>query len=265
MTDAAPRDPMRMRDAYLAVLPLAQALAPNDRENLNANPAEAASLCIQAGAAVRSEPLAASFAQLPAVYFDHSAVESLEQYGYAFAFVTDNLQDALTLDSSRRLPEDLATESAETRDRMIRLISYRLAGDADVMAIIADVLKGTGYLDRGSDLTRLAGIYADRDSELAKDDLNYRSTDRAHALDLAARIREEIKRAGASAAAAVKAQRDAIWTLAVRAYNEVRRGAAFMEPARPGILDLFPPLNAHGHKSAKTAQPAEKTPEPATA
>jgi hypothetical protein len=261
MPDVITRDPLRLRTAYAKVLPLAQALAPTDRDVLNANPSEAASLCIQAGAAVLAEPLAGDFAKLPADFFDHAAVAKLEQYGYAFAFVTDHLQDALTLDSERRIPKALADESAETRDRMIRVIKYRLASNAAVMALLDDILAGIGYHDRASDLTRISGIFSGHEAELAKDDLHYRPTDREHALDLAARIREEIKQAGASAAAAVKDQRDAIWTLASRAYAEVRRGAAFMEPARPGLLDRFPALNSYGQSSKKAAAPA---PTPAT-
>ena len=91
MPDVITRDPLRLRTAYAKVLPLAQALAPTDRDVLNANPGEAASLCIQAGAAVLAEPLAGDFAKLPADFFDHSAVAMLEQRGYALAFVTDHL------------------------------------------------------------------------------------------------------------------------------------------------------------------------------
>ena len=149
---------------------------------------------------------------------------------------------------------------------MIRVISYRLASNAAVMALLADILSGIGYHDRASDLTRISGIFSDHEAELAKDDLHYRPTDREHALDLAARIREEIEQAGASAAAAVKDQRDAVWTLASRAYAEVRRGAAFMAPSRPGLLDRFPALNSYGQSSKKAAGPAPApTPEQPTA
>lgn len=251
MTSEAARDPLRLRAAYTTVLPVANALPKGERDHLNANPAEAATLCIQAGMAVKSAPMADDFAKLSADFFDHDAVAHLETYGLALSFVTNHLQDALAIDSVRRLPEELAKESAETRDRLLRLIEYRLGHDPEIAAKLVDIKSGQGYHDRASDLTRLAGIAEAHDANLSKDDIHYRPTDRADALHQAARIHEEIQRAGVSAADEVKDLRAAIWTLASRAYAEVRRGAQFMEKSRPGIMASFPPLNAYG-----TSKPA---------
>lgn len=162
-------------------------------------------------------------------------------------------------------------QATETKKRMLKCTSYILEGNEDAEREIADIRRGTGYLDTARDLVRLAALYGVHGKVLSKDPKNYVATDHDDALRLAKSIRDQYRAAQSSSAPFVALQ-PKVFTEVARLYNEVRAAAVFIFRNRPSVLAEFEALrtamatvkgrSGSSSKDSEGASPAPEKPAP---
>lgn len=142
----------------------------------------------------------------------HVVVESSREE----AVVTGVKVDAVVLDRANEL-----------KKRMLKCVTYSLEGNDDAEKEIADIRRGTGYLDLARDLVRLAALYQLHRGVVVDDKRNYRAEDHDTAIDLAQQVRDQY-RASQSAENVFVALRPKAFSEVQRLYNEVRDAAHFV-------------------------------------
>ena len=127
------------------------------------------------------------------------------------------------------------------RKRMLKCTSYNLEGNEPVEKEIADIRRGTGYLDHARDLTRLAALYKVHRALLVDDKKNYVATDHDDAITLSQQIRDQY-RASQSADNVFVNLRPRAFSEVQRLYNEVRDCALFIFRAQDEVKAEFEAL-----------------------
>jgi hypothetical protein len=212
-----------------------------------------------------SEAARARFASIPPALFDVRLVDELEGLARAARYARTAHASALAAKPGEaRVPVEVQAEAAEVRARMLRLVSYWFDEDATLGPVVADIRRGTGYMDLGQDLNRLARIYRGQADTVRRDALNYRDDDAARADALAERIFDALglqpKTRLDTADTLARA-----WTLLRRTYDEVAATGRWLYRDEGGEA-LFPPLYSFRRvsaPSAKAAEPESPVPVPA--
>jgi hypothetical protein len=124
-------------------------------------------------------------------------------------------------------PGELARDGFALRARMLRVIEYNLEEDADVVARVATIRQGGGYLDLANDLVAIAGIYKTRKKELSLDRKRYAPEDSKSAEAIAARLLAHLGTADRKKTDWAEMQ-GRCWTLLQGAYDQLRRGGLFL-------------------------------------
>lgn len=157
--------------------------------------------------------------------------------------------------------------ASAVKKRMLKCAAYILEGNEDAEREIADIRRGTGYLDTARDLVRLAALYTVHLKALSRDPKNYVGTDHDEALQLAKSIRDQY-RASQSSTSAFSALQPKVFTEVARLYNEVRAAATFIFRNRPSVLAEFEALRTamatvKGKSSGAGKEGDGESPEPA--
>lgn len=239
--DLSPHEQDLDRKAYESYTTALAAIAKTKR--INSDVAQAAQVAIQAEGSITPD-MRATFAQMPAVFFDPAHLAHFGLHGRAARFVVRKLRQAKVLgdDSERRLPPELVEIATAVRPRMTKVIDYIL-GDQPVVARQLDAIRaGQGYADLANDLDDLADLYETHAPALARDTIRYSAFDATLARDCARKIVEQLDQQRRENITHWTDQQSRIWTLLSQSYGETQRTARYIWPDNKAILDLFPPL-----------------------
>lgn len=129
----------------------------------------------------------------------------------------------------------------EVRKRMLKCLAYNLEGNEAAEKELADIRRGTGYLDHARDLVRLAAMYKAHAELLVSDKKNYVAADHNDAIALAEQIRDQY-RASQSSGNVFVGLRAKAFSEIQRLYNEVRAAAEFIFRGKPDVLAEFEAL-----------------------
>jgi hypothetical protein len=129
----------------------------------------------------------------------------------------------------------------DVRKRMLKCLSYNLEGNEAAEKELADIRRGTGYLDHARDLVRLAAMYKAHAALLVSDKKNYVAADHNDAIALAEQIRDQY-RASQSSANVFVGLRAKAFSEIQRLYNEVRAAAEFIFRGKSDVLAEFEAL-----------------------
>ena len=146
-------DPQAARQAFAELTPLLDELATYRKANLDIN--RAAIVAASVGRLVKRPAVRARFAALPAAEFDIDHVDRLESAALATWHASVNLRTATVHSSAAQVPEDVADEVTEVKQRMMRVLTYYLAEDSEVASELSDIRAGTGHIDSAVDLVRI--------------------------------------------------------------------------------------------------------------
>ncbi len=209
-----------------------------------------------------SEAVRPRFALIPAALFNARLVDELEGLARAARYARNLHVSALASKPGEvRVPVELQGEAGELRARMLRLATYHFEHDATLGPDIADIRRGTGYMDLAQDLNRLARIYRDN-ADIVRRDPHYRDDDAARADALAERIFDALgfhpKTRLDTADTLARA-----WTLLRRTYDEVAGTGRWLYRNEGGAA-MFPPLysfrRAAPPTDTKAAEPEAPVP-----
>lgn len=227
------------RNAFEELRPLLDEQTELRRIVLDVN--KAAAQIAAMGRMVRKDEVRARFAALPRQAFDMQHVDNLENAGLALWYAAVQKMRASVGASRSVVPVDEAEESAEVKQRMLRVAQYHLGDDEAIAAELADIISGIGYADRAADLLRLAQMYEIHEERLSRDPTHYRPGDRRRAGELANRLLHHM---GEGAVSEERCWADYVqraWTFAMVTYEEVCTTGRWLF-RHEGGEDRFPSL-----------------------
>ena len=166
-----------------------------------------------------------------------------------------------------KVDASVVDRATELKTRMLKCVAYSLEGNEPAEKEIADIRRGTGYLDQSRDLTRLSALYKTHHTVLVDDKRNYRATDHDDAIDVAQQIRDQY-RAAQSTENVFVSFRPKAFTEIQRLYNEVRDTALFIFRAQPEVKAEFEALRTamarvKGRSGGSGVEEGESPDEPA--
>ncbi len=222
------------------------------RTRLNLDLSQAATIAVQAALKI-TDDTRATFAQMPAIFFNPAHLANLEKHGRAARYVTRKLRQARVLgESDARLPADLVDACTSQYARMFRVADYALGDQETVARQLAAIRSGHGYQDLANDLDDLSDMFDAHAQTLARDQIHYRSDDAQQARILARKIIEQLDIQRRTDITHWTDQQSRIWTLLAKSYGEVQRTARYIWPDNKDITDNFPPL--------RVVTPSDNTP-----
>ena len=129
------------------------------RTRLNLDLSQAATIAVQAALKI-TDDTRATFAQMPAIFFNPAHLANLEKHGRAARYVTRKLRQARVLgESDARLPADLVDACTSQYARMFRVADYALGDQETVARQLAAIRSGHGYQDLANDLDDLSDMF----------------------------------------------------------------------------------------------------------
>lgn len=245
MTDNTSPKTIEMDETTFAdVLPRLDAIDADDVIMGGANYDDATSRVLGVIEAMEKDStLAQRIRRLPLDIFDHTHLDDLLLLTHTVMHCNQHATTADATASDALVPAHLVSKGDEIRSRAMALLSYYLGDHPTYGPDLADIRSGTGHLDLGMDLRRLATIIKDNRALLEHDAKHYRATDTADAFKTAIAI-----------SAAYNAQPTTIWadrtrrafTLLDESYGEVRTAALYVFRDAPAKAGVFVTLRTGG-------------------
>ena len=197
------------------------------------------------------------FLALPGL--DSRDINQLSSYALALWHAHTRRQVSEAVAGGARVSAELLERASERRTRMLQLLEFFVADRPRVMAEVAAIKAGNGYLDVASDLGELARLHRQNDDRISGDTSGrYRADDAEGALSDATAIVRELSQSTDPREAEVWA--DALartWTLLLTAYERIARAATWLYGERPDFDELFPSLFAAGRRAGRPASRGE--------
>lgn len=232
------------RAAFEHFSEVAKKLPPGDVERLNVDPNDATLRTVRMGTVANRPEIFARFELLKPAGFHIQHVTDLPNLGWALYHARLQWRQKEVTFTEAKLPMELVSKATTLRTRMLLLVSYYLGDHPVEKTEIDDIRIGTGYLDLGGDLERLAGLYDRHDALLSTDKKYYGSTDAADARELNITIMSKLSE-GLTPAYREHADLVArIFTLLRKSYNEVRAAATWLFRDEPEMLAEFPGIRS---------------------
>lgn len=161
---------------------------------------------------------------MPSLFWEAATLDRLEEAAWAaWHTVVEGRKAAKA--GARTVSAETDTASAALRDRMLRVLDYHLHDAPAVALELSDIRRGSGYIDRATDLWRLAQLYDAHRPALAGDARHWSPDDAQSARALASAILQAVGQGGDNPW--TDAQRRA-WTHMLGLYNEAARGLSFI-------------------------------------
>lgn len=252
-------DPEAARKAHDATVPRAEALSADERAPITADVQDSAIVALGVARFVAQPEVRARFELLQAELFDIAHLDDLPTLALAVHHGHVELQIARAGGSTAMLSADLVGEAGEVRTRMLDLCDYVFRRDLVISTEVSSIRSGAGYKDLAVDLVRLAKIYEAQAETVARDTVNYRSTDAGDARRLSQAILHQLSQSQNADERYRLAVLTGIWTLLLRCYGEVQAAGTFLfrnEDAASKFRSLFT-------RRGRRARPApEPLPEP---
>jgi hypothetical protein len=185
----------------------------------------------------------AKFARLPKEEFDPAHLEDLRTAAWAVWNAREALDAAVAKTAEQPLPPALIERALPLKERMIRVLSYYFAEDADLKKPLQQMQRRKGNAELPADLSRLGKLYRERKSTIEADTKHYRAGDAdeadaiaAEAAQLAASRRGEAETKATDLLART-------FTLLLSIYDEVRAAGLYLY-RRENAAELFPNVAA---------------------
>jgi hypothetical protein len=163
------------RLAFLTLQPELDALSYVRRANTDMDKAVVHAASV--GRWVKQPEVRARFASLPASDFDIRLVDLLELVALANWYCSVELRSASVSGSGAKIPASVLDEAARLKEVMFVVVEYNLGHLPEVADELADIRRGSGYLDTARDLLRLVKLYEKYAAELAIDQRRYQAAD----------------------------------------------------------------------------------------
>jgi hypothetical protein len=145
--------------------------------------------------------------------------------------------------SSARIPVTLVDEVLGLRRRLLDILAFALADNADVTDTLGRIRSGSGYLDSAQDLISLADLVRAHAARLASAvPLHYHPGLADDAERLSAQMLESL--AGGSPTEPSEDIDQRLWGLFTQFFHEARAALTFIWRAQPDKLDTVPTLGA---------------------
>lgn len=198
--------------------------------------------------------IAQSLALLHPDHFVQANLTNLTKYTHATIRATTLAASESATNTKAKVSAEVTASAQQVKERMLRLTKYYFADHKKLGREIADIVMGSGHIDRARDLERLADIVTEHQATLSSDTVNYRSTDVADARKYALAIRQSVEDTVPGTWADNNRR---AFTLLDRAYDEVCDAVEFVFRNSPEVLALFPPLRAGTRTRGSTWKPTE--------
>ncbi|WP_428266965.1 hypothetical protein [Haliangium sp.] len=252
-------DPDAARKAFEALQPHLD--AQEDIRRANTDLDKAVIMAAALGRMVKQPEVRARFEALPTDAFDQAYVDRLEPAALATWYVGLARKQAEVSASGGRLPSEAVRVATEVKRRMMRVVGYHLGDDAEVAAELSDIRAGTGYVDLGTDLMRLADLYEAHADELSEDSRHYQDSDADLARRLALAIHQVLGDGRDSDADYWAAYQRRAWSFLLDTYDEVSLAGRWLY-RHEDAAERFPSLYTIGRRGGGGGV-AEPEPEPA--
>jgi hypothetical protein len=159
-------------------------------------------------------------------------------------YLRHQLDRSAALGSEAKIPESLHVKAQDLRSRMLQLLDFVLAADAQVVAELTMIRQGSGYQDLAADLVALGTLYQHHRAMLmSAAPLHYRDSDAQDAPKVAAQIVAELGKSlsdkGDRSLPLLLAQ---VTTQLAADFEEVAAAARFLTRKQPTEAARFPNL-----------------------
>jgi hypothetical protein len=176
--------------------------------------------------------------EFPAWALDPADLSSLESKAWACLYIYEQRRKGSAGERVGPLERAELEAARQRRARMLTLAQHHLVGDDAALKELADIRKGSGYMDLARDLSRLASLCEANAGKLSGDASWWRAEDIADARREAARLTQR---------KAPKVDEWSFWAAravaSLRAsYRRVRAAVWFAWPDRPDIQARFPAM-----------------------
>jgi hypothetical protein len=212
---------------------------------------------------VKEPAVRAVFSTLPEDKFNMALLDLLEPAAFAASFAYQEMATAEALATNAKLSAKLASEASTVRERMLKLVDFHLGDEEEIREVVADIRAGTGYVDTGSDLSRLAKLYRENLEVLSRDPTHYVASDPDSAERMAGEIDREL---GAGPTSKERQQREIVaraWTVLNDTYEQIARPGRWLFHDKGGDK-MFPSLVSAGRRrrARSSAKAGEKVTDP---
>jgi hypothetical protein len=185
----------------------------------------------------------AKFARLPKEEFDPAHLEDLRTAAWAVWNSREALDAAVAKTAEQPLPPALIERALPLKERMIRVLSYYFAEDADLKRPLQQMQRRKGNAELPADLSRLGKLYRERKSTIEADTKHYRAGDADEADGIAAEAAQlAASRRGEAETKATDLLARA-FTLLLSIYDEVRAAGLYLY-RHENAAELFPNVAA---------------------
>jgi hypothetical protein len=213
--------------------------------------ADAAVACSRLHASAGVPELATRLARLPPEEFQPGLLGELAQISWALWHLDLLSAKPLPTVSKARVPAALWDSALRTRREMLEVVEFGLRSVDGIEAELADIRRGSGYLDAARDLLRLAEMYRDYGSILAG---RLPQDFKATTADTAGRLADELRVALGLGSVTTPSDETGrrLWGLTVSVFGEVRAALQYLLRNDPVALSALPNLSAPRRSTTRT-------------
>lgn len=190
---------------------------------------------------VTAEGRRETFEAFSGAWWDAKHLRHMRVLALAYLALQEDIRTAEVGVDGVQVPEDVLDPAVKLRERMCKVLEYVCHDNQKVLEQVADIRKGSGYLDLISDLGRLARLFRENHITLSRDQIQYRAEDAQAAQDAAGRIRAELTKAGVPDRTVLRERAARVFGLLRFAYEEVAAAGRFLWRHEDGDT-RFPPL-----------------------
>jgi hypothetical protein len=174
-------------------------------------------------------------------WWDAKHLRHMRVLALAYLALQEDIRTAEVGLDGVQVPKDVLDPAVKLREGMCTVLEYVCHNNQKVLDQVADIRKGSGYLDLISDLGRLARLYREHHITLSRDQVRYQAEDAQGAQDAAGRIRAELTKAGVPDRTVLRERAARVFGLLQFAYEEVAAAGRFLWRHEDGET-RFPPL-----------------------
>lgn len=181
----------------------------------------------------------ARFAEIPDSTMGEARAPFLKDLAQSLFYLENRARSSAATSNNVRVDAQLFQEGVAVRERMLRVLGYHFAADANMQAELADIRSGQGYVDLASDLARVATHYTRHRAILEKDVRFYKYEDMVRARGISSEILAALQ---AESDSTIVDLRNRAFTKMARVYARLKAACDFMFADSPTELATFQPL-----------------------
>lgn len=253
-------DPIIGEEAFSSQVHALRAMDPSKVVIPNVDCSAAAIATLQLVRAANMKARAPLFERTREAMGEHTIPE-LNVRGWTLWHADQRAQSAQASKVTTRVDVRLVNEGTEIRTRNLKLFDYYFGDDPRMDAELADIRRGTGFMDLAKDLTRIARHLTMHKADIAHDTKYYRAEDEGRIRGIVNEILAALQRDDESAE--LFDLRNRAYTRVLECYEGVKAAADLLFRASPTDLAAFPALRtaalaiANRRPSPTEEQPAD--------